>query len=631
MTRPIPIVRNSVLHEHTEAMASIEAIAVESVAWYAWLENHCLFRFEHPAGPFIASKEQRSGGWYAYRRSGGRLLTAAYLGTSAELSLARLHAIATALVEDGKKPIWRVITAGRVAKSTVSRSSRMVKVAEPDPVLQNNLPQPLTSLVGREQEMTEVVALLQCSEVRLVSIVGTAGVGKTRLALQVSIELMESFVNGVFFVSLASIRDGELVLPTIAQTLGLRASGKQSILDLLVAALRDKHCLLLLDNCEQVVSAVPLLVELLQACPCVKMLVTSRTVLGVRGEYTFLVHPLTLPDLAGAQDRVSLSLAAAVQCFLHRAQAVQPSFQLTDGTARAVAEICIRLDGLPLALELAATYLKLLSPQQLLSRLECRLNLLISGATDLPERQQTLRKTLHWSYELLTEREQQLFRRLAVFVGGCTLERVEGIYILLGENSDQLLNGVTALLDKHLLYRQEENEGRLLMLETVREYGLECLAACGETEAIRSAHAHYYLAQTEQRASKDFMTEQEQLWLKQEHDNLRVALNWFLEHNKREKALHLRIALCEDLRTLPSSSADPAPSKSCARTSPEGLTPCELKVLRLLAQGLKSSQIADELVVTITTVNFHLRSIYSKLGVTCRAAATRYAMEHHLV
>jgi predicted ATPase len=626
MTRPIPIVRNGNLHEHTEAMASSDAITVESVAWYIWLDSHRLFRFEHPASPFIARKEQRSGDWYwyAYRRRGGRLLTA-LIGISTELTLTRLHAIAVALVGDDKKSARRLTAAVRGAKSPVSHSPQMVNVTEPGPIIPCVLPRPLTSLVGREQETAAVVALLQCPEVHLVSIVGTAGVGKTRLALQVATDLMEDFVDGVFFVALASLRNADFVLPTVAQTLGLRARGNQCILDLLAAALQDKHCLLLLDNCEQVVSAVPLLVELLQVCPFMKMIVTSRTVLHVRGEYTFAVHPLALPDLNGEQDCVSLSVVAAVQCFLHRVQAVRPSFQLTDSIARVVAEICIRLDGLPLALELAATYLKLLSPQQLLLRLEHRLNLLTVGAADLPERQQTLRNTLRWSYELLNEEEQQLFRRLSVFVGGCTLERVEGMYSLLGESRDQLLNGITALLDKQLLYRRQgESEGRLLMLETIREYGLECLATRGETEAIRSAHAHYYLAQAEQGASKECATEQTTVWLEQEQDNLRVALNWFQEHNESEKAWRLHRALC---------GGSVAPGTLCPSRarSPEGLTRCELDVLRLLAQGLKSSQIAEQLVIAITTVNSHLRSIYNKIGVTCRAAATRYAIEHGLV
>jgi predicted ATPase/DNA-binding CsgD family transcriptional regulator len=628
MTRPIPIVRNGNLHEHTDAMASSDAVAVESVAWYVWLESHRLFRFEHPASPFIARKEQHSGGWhwYAYRRRGGRLLTA-HLGISAELSLTRLHAIAIALVGDDRKPARRLAVGVRVAKAPVSQSPQIVKVTEPGPVIQHILPQPLTSLVGREQETAKVMALLQRPEVHLVSIVGTAGVGKTRLALQVATDLMENFVNGVFFVALASLRDAELVLPTIAQTLGLRARGNQCVFDLLATALRDKHCLLLLDNCEQVISAVPLLVELLQVCPFMKMIVTSRTVLHVRGEYPFPVHPLALPDLTHEQDCVSLSLVAAAQCFLYRVQAVRPSFQLTDSIASVIAEICIRLDGLPLALELAATYLKLLSPQQLLLRLEHRLNLLTVGAADLPERQQTLRNTLQWSYELLNEEEQQLFRRLSVFVSGCTLERVEGIYSLLSESGGQLLNGITALLDKQLLYRQQgECEGRLLMLETLREYGLECLAICGETEAIQSAHAHYYLALAEQEASKACRTEQAPVWHEQEQDNLRTALNWLQEHNESEEASRLHRALCAGSVACP-----PHPPYKPRLRSPEGLTRCELDVLRLLAQGLKSSQIAEQLVIAITTVNSHLSSIYSKLGVSCRAAATRYAIEHRLV
>jgi predicted ATPase/DNA-binding CsgD family transcriptional regulator len=537
--------------------------------------------------------------------------------------------------------------------------------SELEPISQYILPRPLTPLVGREQEVAKVEALLQRPEVHLVSIVGTVGVGKTRLALQVATELLVSFVDGVFFIALAPLRDPELVLPTVAQTLGLRARENESFLDLLEAFLCGKHCLLLLDNCEQVVSAVPLLVELLQVCPFVKMLVTSRAVLHVRGEYVFLVRPLALPDLTHRQDRISFSQVAAVQCFLHRVQAVKPEFQLTDCIAHIIAEICIRLDGLPLALELAATYLKLLSPQQLLMRLEHRLQLLTAGAADLPERQRTLRNALQWSYELLCEGEQRLFRRLAVFVGGCTLESVEGMYSMLAEDGNQILNNVRALLDKQLLYQQHEGESgsRLLMLETIREYGLECLGA--ETVATRCAHADYYLAQAEQRASKEFRQEQELLWLAQEHDNLRAALNWFLEQNARDKALRLGIALYEgSVASVRSQLGEEAFAKAWARgqkmtlehilvaedegtcllplkaqslrrphlpCSPEGLTPRELEVLRLLAQGLKSTQIAEQLIIGVVTVNFHVRSIYSKLAVRSRAAATRYAIEHHLV
>ncbi len=548
---------------------------------------------------------------------------------------------------------------------SAAHDGALANVTGPEPVSQHILPRPLTPLVGREEEVAAVETLLQRPEVCLVSIVGTVGVGKTRLALQVATGLRESFIDGVFFVALAPLRDPELVLPTVAQTLGLRARENESFLDLLETFLQDKHCLLLLDNCEQVVSAVPLLVELLQACPSVKMLVTSRAVLHVRGEYMFLLRPLALPDLTHEQDCASCLQVAAVQCFLHRVQAVKPNFQITDSVVPVIAEICVQLDGLPLALELAATYLKLLSPRQLLVRLDHRLRLLTGGAADLPERQQSLRNTLQWSYELLCEEEQQLFRRLAVFVGGCTLEGVEGMYRMLGECGEQILNGVTALLDKQLLYQQHEGESdrRLLMLETIREYGLECLGA--ETAATRCAHAGYYLAQAEQRASREFRQEQDLVWLEQEHANLRAALGWFIEQDVREKALRLGIALYEgSVASVRSQLGEEAFAKAWAwgqkmtlehilvaedegtpllplaaqslcrphpPSSPEGLTPRELEVLHLLAQGLRSTQIAERLIIGVVTVNFHVRSIYSKLAVRSRVAATRYAIEHHLV
>lgn len=546
MTRSISTVRNGTLHERTEDASSTNVLAVESAGWFAWLESHHSFRFEHPTSPFTARKEQRSGGryWYAYRHQGGRLRTA-YLGRSAELSMTRLNTIAVALGETGEKTAPQAAAEGHAQNSHAPPASQLAYDFAHEPISQHSLLQPLTPLVGREQEVAAAVTFLQHSEVHLVSLVGAAGVGKTRLALQVATDLQEHFVDGVFFVALAPLRNAELVLPTVARTQGLRTRGSQSFLDLLKAHLREKRCLLLLDNCEQVASAAPQLVELLQACPFVKMLVTSRAVLHVRGEQEFLVRPLALPDLTLEQNSVLLSQVAAVQLFLQRAQAVEPTFQLTQGNARVIAEICVRLDGLPLAIELAAMHLKLLSPQQLLVRLEHRLQLLTGGPADLPARQQTLRTTLEWSYELLYETEQRLFRRLAVFVGGCTLEAVEALSSAFGESAEQVLKSVRVLLDNQLLSQQIQREGqsRLLMLETLREYGLERLAISEETLATQRAHAIYYLAHAEEGVSKEFRTELELERLEREHDNLRAALSWFLEQNEHGSALRLSIAL----------------------------------------------------------------------------------------
>src|SRR5216683_2186301 len=281
MTRRIPTVRNGTLHEHMEEVPSIDTIVVGSNAWYTWLENHSTFRFDHPSSSFTARKEQRSGGWYwyAYRRQAGRLRTA-YVGRSAELSITRLEVIAADLAgvidtRDLHMPAGDHVPAPHIS---------ILSQPEVELIPSNNLPLQLTSLVGRDQDAAAAGALLQRPEVRLLSMVGTAGVGKTRLALQVAKDLVESFADGVFFVALAPVRDTELVLSTVAQTLGLRAMGSQSFLDLLKSYLRDKHCLLLLDNFEQVVGAAPLLADLLEACPDLKVLVTSREVLRLRAE-----------------------------------------------------------------------------------------------------------------------------------------------------------------------------------------------------------------------------------------------------------------------------------------------------------------------------------------------------------
>lgn len=339
----------------------------------------------------------------------------------------------------------------------------------------HNLPTSATPLIGREQELMALYALLHQPEVRLVTLTGTGGVGKTHLALQVGTEVQGSFADGVYFVSLAPVRNPSLLISTITQTLALKELPNHPLVELLKAFLHRKFVLLLLDNFEQIIEAAPLLSDLLAGCPFLKILVTSRSVLHVRGEHEFPVPPLALPDLTVLSTREALAQNAAVALFLQRVHAILPAFRITTDNARSIAEICVHLDGLPLALELAAVRMKLFSPQALLARLGHLLPLLTSGTRDAPERQQTLRQTIDWSYHLLTLEERHLFRFLSVFIGGCTLETIETLWGPLHQER-AVIDVVTTLLDQNLVQtiRQGGAEPRFMMLETIREQQNAC-------------------------------------------------------------------------------------------------------------------------------------------------------------
>jgi len=317
-----------------------------------------------------------------------------------------------------------------------------------------HLPAPFTSLIGREYETSQLCALLRRQDVRLITLTGTGCVGKTRLALYVAHSILDDFPDDILFLSLSSVIDPAFVIPTIAQALGLQDNAHHSLFEMLKGFLARKRFLLLLDNFEQVATAAPMLLEVLETCSQVKMLVTSRETLHIRGEQVFALLPLPLPDLTRSSTPEALSEVAAIDLFTRRVKAIKPDFNLASTNARAIAEICIRLDGLPLALELAAVHLQHLSPQALLTRLEHRFQILVLGARDMPVRHQTLRSTIQWSYDLLSEEVQRLFRYLAVFVGGCTVEAVEALYRELGDDLEAVRNGLGRGLKRQNLERE---------------------------------------------------------------------------------------------------------------------------------------------------------------------------------
>ena len=411
----------------------------------------------------------------------------------------------------------------------------------------NNLPVQPTPLIGREKEVDAIGQLIRREDVRLVSLTGPGGMGKTRLALQVAAELCDLFAAGVYFVDLAPISDSTLVIPAIAQAIGIWEQGSLPLLERLKQELRQKRMLLLLDNFEQVVDAAIEVADLIAACPQLKLVVTSRTVLRIRAEREFVVPPLSLPGPAQVPDIAALSHYEAIALFVQRAQAVRPDFRLTALNAPTVVAIAARLDGLPLAIELAAARMKLLSPEALLARLSQRLHVLTGGPRDVAARHQTLSNTIEWSYNLLDTQEQQLFWRLSICVGGCTLEAVEAMCATLVNEAEPVLDTMASLVDKSLLQQREQGTGaepRFVMLETIREYALERLSAGGEMEMVRNAHASYFLVLAERvnaaLAGSDYI-----MWLdrlEQEHDNLRAAMHWSLEQVEDRKEFALRLA-----------------------------------------------------------------------------------------
>ncbi len=412
-------------------------------------------------------------------------------------------------------------------RGTIAAIRRGVDILPP-----TNLPQLLTPLIGRETERDDIVGLLRRDHVRMVTLIGPGGTGKTHLSLAIANELLRAHGDGVWWISLGPIVDPRLVVSEIAAALDV-AEGGVPLLDAIQNAMRDRAMLLVLDNFEQVLKAAPVVSRILAAAPRVKALVTSRAPLHIHGEHEYSVPPLTLPPLDVPVPLDALESYGAVALFVERAAAVQNDFSLTAGNARAVAEICVRLDGLPLAIELAAARVKLLPPQAMLPRIQNRFKFLSGGARDLPEKQQTMRAAISWGYQLLDEFEKSLFATLSVFRGGFSLEEAERLA------EDDVLDGIASLLDNAFLRRDPgaaENDPRFAMLETIREYGLECLDQAGRKDAVLAAHARLMTSIAEEQ-------ERNVERLARDEDNFRTALESAISAADAEVALRLVAAL----------------------------------------------------------------------------------------
>lgn len=440
------------------------------------------------------------------------------------------------ILEQTREHVWQI----RRNYTSIALSERLgVQLRLPP----HNLPGTLTTCIGRERELEQLTMLLDTN--RLITLFGPGGVGKTRLALQVANEVLEEFPDGVFWFSLEMIDTADAMLQAIAATFGLKEGAHQSLRDNLTRYLRDKRRLLVLDNFEQAIAAAPLVTELLRAAPHLKVIVTSRMILRVYGEHVFHVSPLGLPQLPLASGGLPLASDVlhypAIALFVARTHAIHPDFALTQQNVRAVVELCRRLDGLPLAIELAAVHSDMLTPQEMVQQISSRLSLLTDGPRDLPARQQTLRNAIGWSYDLLSKSEQELFVQLAVFIGSFTKAAVQAVCRCFPACG--VMDELTSLVDKSLLRIEQSVTGelRFVMLETIREFALEQLTIRAEADAIRNRHATFYMTCAEI-AEPHLMGSEQQQWLNRleaDHYNLQAAIRWAIEHNLTAVSLRL--------------------------------------------------------------------------------------------
>ncbi|HEY8447240.1 MAG TPA: helix-turn-helix domain-containing protein [Thermomicrobiales bacterium] len=440
----------------------------------------------------------------------------------------------------------------RIALLAAARRSTLSVAYPPATPVTGQAPVPLTPLIGRDADIGQAERLLFDEAVRLLTLTGPGGVGKTRLALEIATRAETAFADGFLWIPLDALRDWRLVASVIGHALGLQEGGGLLMVELLKLHLRDRELLLVLDNFEHLLPAAPVVVELLAASPRVKALVTSRARLGVTGEHLLRIAPLGVPDPRHARRPDQVAASPAVQLFLARARAVDPGLPLTEANAPVIAQICAKLDGLPLALELAAARIGVLSPQALLARLSDRLTLLTGGARDQPDRLRMIRLTIAWSYDLLTPEEQALFRRLSVFAGGFTLEAAEAVAGQPEEKgaegrSPSVLDGLSALVANSLIQRDDDEDAtpRFRMLETIRDYGMEQLQLAGEAEDARQRHAAWCLSLLLQADAE--LDGPDQIWwlnrIEREHANVRIALGWLRERGAYAEALPLAAAM----------------------------------------------------------------------------------------